>query len=98
MTFHPLGELLSELEDVTRELAGLYRELAQVQMAEHRGKLEHLQWSEEDTVTARQRYAEFQVVDLSTDRIKLQGEIAALRERKDFLMSAIGTSRGRRES
>lgn len=88
--------LLQELEEITTALAGLHKELAEIQAAETRGRLEHQQWSEEQTVTGRKQYADYQVVDLSVDRIKIQGEIAALRERKDFLMVAIGAEDGRR--
>lgn len=98
MTSLSLSEHLAELEEVTQELAGLHREAAQISMAETRGKLEHQQWSEEATVTGRKQYADFQVVDLTADRIKIQGEISALRERKDFLMSALGVLRVRRDS
>jgi hypothetical protein len=93
-----LRELLEELEALTGNMAALHKELAEVQSAETRGRLEHQQWSEETTVTGRKSYADYQVIDLSVDRIKIQGELAALRERKDFLLTAIGVHRGRRES
>lgn len=90
--------LINELEDVCQTMSSLHIELAQIQAAETRGKIEGQFFSEEHTVTGREHYASFQVVDLTTDRLKLQGELNALRERQKFLLAAIGERSDGRET
>jgi hypothetical protein len=92
-----IQKLLAELEEVCDTMSQLHRELAQVQMAETRGMVEHQMYSDGTSVAARERYANFQVIDLTEDRIRLQGELNATRERQKFLLAAIGTYDVKRE-
>lgn len=77
---------LARLERITADLASAHRELSELLAAEHEGKVRTWMASEEDTIGGRDRIAAFQVLDLSTDILKLKGEISALTAERDFMV------------
>lgn len=80
---------LTQLEQVSKDLAACHRELAQVLMAEKEGRVRTFMASNEGAVNARDRQADINVLDLSVDILKLKGEIAALEAERAFLVILI---------
>lgn len=78
-------EALERYFDVTRELSSLHRELAEILIAEKDGRIRSYMASDETSVTGRERVADFHVLNLSLDVLKIKGEIAALNEEKEAL-------------
>lgn len=68
----------ARLLEVTDELARKHNELASLAAAEKEGKVTGYFRAEEKSVSARDREAEFQVLNVTTDIIRLKGQIAAL--------------------
>lgn len=77
---------LLQLESTTKELAACHRELAQVLMAEKEGRVRTYLESNETSVSGRDRQADYNVLGLSTDTLKLKGEIAALEAEIRYLL------------
>lgn len=69
--------VLQQLESVTTELAACHRELAQLLMAEKEGKVRSWVESNEDTVTSRDRWSDFHVLDHSLEVLRIKGEVLA---------------------
>lgn len=78
-------EALAELELVAADISALHRQIAEVYRAEHEAKTRS--WFDCDSkfITERDRVAEFNALDLSTDLIVMRGELAALESRRSFL-------------
>lgn len=80
---------LQQLESTTKELAACHRELAQVLMAEKEGRVRTYLESNETSVSGRDRQADYNVLSLSTDSLKLKGEIAALEAEVRYLIIVV---------
>lgn len=75
----PMSQIdFDRLLEVTIQLARKHVELADLTAAEKEGKVTGHFRAEEKSVSARDREAEFQVLNLTTDIIRLKGHIAAL--------------------
>jgi hypothetical protein len=72
------GEQVARFLEVTAELCDKQEELAQLVAAEKEGKVTGYFRANETSVSARDREAEFQVLNVTTDIIRLKGQIAAL--------------------
>jgi hypothetical protein len=84
---------IDRLEEVTKELASLHREMAQILMLERRAKIETWMASEEGTIKGRERISDFNSMEFTIDRMKLEGEIRAHTEEKDYLIEALRAGR-----
>ena len=80
---------LEELDDVTARLAGLHREMADMQRQELEAKADLYFRSSSTSHAGKDREADYGAVDWSVTRIDVRGEIEALRERKDYLTAAL---------
>lgn len=76
-----------DLTATTRELAAKTRELGELVAAEKEGRVNGYFRSDESSVSAREKDADFQVLDLSTDIIRLKSDIAALDVEWKYLMA-----------
>ncbi len=81
---------LARFGEVSAELQMAHRELATLLAAEHEAKVKSWFAANDDTIKGRDRVAEFNALDLTLDVIKLKGDIAALREEKDWLAIQLG--------
>jgi hypothetical protein len=85
-----VSRTLIRFREVTLELADLHRELAQVRMAEKQAKVEVWRNAPVDApVTHTREVASMNAGTFSVDAIRIQGDIDAYREEKDFLVEAL---------
>lgn len=80
---------LERLEAVSSELQILHRELATTLAAEKSAKVHAWAESNEPTLGARERIADFNALDLTLDVITLRGEIAANEAERGYLIEVI---------
>jgi hypothetical protein len=73
------------LSEVYQELAGLATEVAMIRSAERRAKVEGWQRSQDTSVTARNRDADHNALELTTTLFELQGQVEALQAERDLL-------------
>ena len=85
MAEHPGDRAVHELEEVTDALAELHRELVVIEQAQARERMRVLTQDEHPNITTAKANADVATLDFTVDVIRVKGEIAALRERKDFL-------------
>lgn len=90
-----LFDLLGEYRSVTNELAGLHRELGMCLRAELEARASMWKDMDATSVSAGERAIAVHTVDLAVDIARIKAEIAAIRERKDYLGQAIGVFTGR---
>lgn len=86
--------LLKRLHEIVIELVEHHRSLALLLAAEKEGRV--AAWHEaqpidgKDSVSWRDRISDFNITPLSTDIIKLKGEIAALIEERNYIQLLLG--------
>lgn len=83
-------EPLARFGALSLELQMAHRELATLIAAEHEAKVRTWFAADDDSVKGRDRVAEFNALDLTLDIMRLKGEIAAMREEKDWLSVRLG--------
>lgn len=66
------------MDNLASDLAQKYRELSDLEAVEHRGRFETWMGVDSSSVSERDRWASVQTLDLSTDIIRLKGEIRSL--------------------
>lgn len=76
---------LDELEAVASEIASLHLQLAELLSAEHEAKTQSWFASDAQYITERDRIADLNSLNLSTDIIKLRGQLASEESRRSFL-------------
>ncbi len=82
-------DALQRLGEVTEELQQLHRELASLLAAEKSARIAAWVESDETTVTARDRVADFNALNLTLDIIKIKGEIAAFEAEVRYLVIVV---------
>jgi hypothetical protein len=90
---YDLPRLLDRLAGVAQELAGLHGEAAMVRAAEKGAKVAGFTGSQASSVTARGYDADGNAINLTTECMKLDGEIKSLTEEKDLLLLLIDLER-----
>lgn len=92
----PVGDFtradFEEYETTCIELARKHRELGSLLAVEKEGRVTNYFLSEEKSVSGRDRDAEFQTLNLTTDIIRLRSDIAALEVMCDFYRTWMGAS------
>lgn len=81
---------LDRLAEVTAELAACHEELGELMAAETEGRIMAYEQSDESSVSARDRFADYQVLNLTTDIIRLRAKIKALTVEQTYLLALIG--------
>lgn len=88
MAVPPFGEgELALLRATTDELKAVRLELAELLVAERQGRIEAYHDSDEKSSTARDRYADYVVLDLSNEITKLRAQVNALCDERDLLIA-----------
>lgn len=82
-------EALTQLEDLTADLAQMHLELGELVGAEKEQRVRAYDDSGMDSVSAADRYADGAVLDLTTEIIKLKAEIRASEVQWEFLMACM---------
>lgn len=82
-------EALTQLEDLTADLAQMHLELGELVAAEKEQRVRAYEDSGMDSVSAADRYADAAVLDLATEIIKLKSEIRASEVQWEFLMACM---------
>lgn len=79
--------LLDRLHAIVQELVDNHHQLGDLLAAEKQGRVEswHAAQPGSDSVSARDRIAEFNIVPLAKDILILKGDIAALIEERDYI-------------
>jgi len=83
------AQLLIRLRETTMDLMDLHKELATIQMAEARARAEAWRDSSSSSAAGAESESRYAAMDFTCDKMKVQGDIAALREDKDFLTAAL---------
>lgn len=81
--------MLEELEEVCGHLAALHRELGVIEQEKAKQRARALTDTEHPNITAAKENADLAVLDFTVDIIRVKGEIAAYRERKDYLLAVL---------
>lgn len=89
MPTHTRAEALDELASVTKEIASLHLQLAELYQAEHRAKTESWFNSDAQYISERDRIADFNSLDLTTETMKLTGELRAAEALRDYLQLVV---------
>lgn len=76
---------MDRLEEIARELIGLYQQHAMILGDEVRAKVEGFQRSQETSVSGRERDGQWQGLEATVQAFKVQGQIKALQEERDML-------------
>lgn len=82
-------EALTQLEDLTADLAQMHLELGELVGAEKEQRVRAYEDSGESSVSGADRYADAAVLDLTTEIIKLKSEIRASEVQWQFLMACM---------
>jgi hypothetical protein len=85
-------DLIVRLRAVTSALSELHIELSTVRQAEAQQRASIIRDTQSTSVSALDRSISVHVVDLTCDIVRLQGEIAAQREEKDYLLACLGVT------
>lgn len=80
-------DTFDRLTAVTNDLLIKHRELGELVAAEKEGRVRGYFEADETSVSAREKVADFQVLDLTTDIIRLKADIAALEVEWKYLMA-----------
>lgn len=81
--------ILDDLTSLTSDLASQREELADLLATEHAGRIQSWMAADEDTLKGRDRIADFNVLNLTTDIIRLKGQIAANEDRRTLLIEQL---------
>jgi hypothetical protein len=81
---------IDRLADVTAELSACHLELGDLMAVETEGRIMAYEQSDESSVSARDRFADYQVLNLTTDIIRLRAKIKALTVEQTYLLALIG--------
>jgi hypothetical protein len=84
-----LSPTWAALKAVTDDLMVMRGQLAEVQMAEHEGRVTAYLGSEGTSVSAKERDADVHVMRLATDVIELRAQIRAKEDLRDLLQLAV---------
>lgn len=76
---------LDELEVVAGDISSLHLQIAEMIRAEHEAKTRSWFEAQSQYMTERDRIAEFNALDISTELMVARGELAALESRRSFL-------------
>lgn len=77
--------LLDRLHAITTELVEHHRSLALLLAAEKEGRVAAWHNATADSVSGRDRVADFNIVPVTVDILVLKGDIAALIEERDYI-------------
>lgn len=77
--------MLDRLHEIVTELVSKHAELGDLLAAEKEGRVAAWHEAQADSVSGRDRIAEFNITPLSKDILVLKGEIAALIEERDYI-------------
>lgn len=90
----PFGaDEFAHYDQVCSDLARKHRELGSMLAVEKEGRVTNYFLSDEKSVSGRDRDAEFQTLNLTTDIIRLKSDIAALEVFRDFYQTWLVASR-----
>lgn len=84
-----VDDLLLRLRAVTAELSRLHKELAEVEVAKARARAESLTNTAAPNITTAKAEADIVALDFQIDALRLQADIAAHREEKDYLLAML---------
>ncbi len=91
----PIERIHEEYLNCCSEIAKTNIELSDAMQQEHRDRYNAFRNSIENSISARDKEATILTIELTTEIIKLRGEILALKEEKTILEFLIGCHNGR---
>ena len=89
-----MSDAWQRLEALTARLAQCHRELGELLAAETEGRIRAFAESDDDSVSGRDRYAQFVVLDLTRDILKLKAEAKALEFEWKYLLTLVESHGG----
>lgn len=84
MPTHTRSQALEELSVLAQEISSLHLELAELYAAEHRIKTESWFNSDAQYISERDRIADFNALDLTSETMKLTGQLRAAEAKRDY--------------